>query len=308
MILTICPNPCIDYTIEVDTINVGRLNRIDNKIEQFAGKACNTAIGVARLNRAVTASGFMFEKGARGFINYLERENVKCNFVYNKGSLRVNIKIIDSKSMLTELNDSGQAVSSQKQKELLELVESLSNSVSVTVISGSLPKGVEATYYKDLVNASHGKVIVDCETDKLRAAISSGVYMVKPNLYELESFNGESYKSYSDMLKGCYKLIDQGVGKVLLSLGIRGAILTDGSTNLYCRSENVAVNSTVGAGDSMIAAASVCIEDGLSDEEILRSAVSAGTASVTTPGTSLFTKEKYEEIYKKLKVTKMKML
>ena len=308
MILTICPNPCIDYTIEVDTLNVGRLNRIENKIEQFAGKACNTAIGIARLNRSVTASGFLFEKGARGFINYLEKENVRCNFVLNKGGLRVNIKIIDSKSMLTELNDSGQQVSVSKQKELLDMVSDLSKFASVTVISGSLPKGVDPSYYGDLVKASHGKVIADCETDKLRSAVSAGIYMVKPNLYELETFNGESYKSYTDMLKGCYKLIDLGVKKVLLSIGIRGAILTDGKTSLYCRSENVAVNSTVGAGDSMIAAASVCLEDGLSDEEILRSAVAAGTASVITSGTSLFTKEKYNEIYKKLKVTKMQML
>lgn len=305
MILTVCPNPCIDYTIEVENINVGRLNRIENRIEHFAGKACNTAIGVSRLGKAVTATGFLFDKGGKAFINYLEKENVNCNFVFNKGSLRVNFKIIDSKSMLTELNDSGHEVTEQKQKELLALVKELSSSADVTVISGSLPKGVKAGYYYDLVKASNGKVIVDCETDKLKAAISAGVYMVKPNLFELESFSNRQCKSYDDMLSCCHSLIDAGVKKVLLSLGTRGAILTDGVTNLYCRSENVAVNSTVGAGDSMIAAASVCLQEGLDDEELLRCAVAAGTASVTTPGTSLFKKEKYDEIYKKLKVSKI---
>lgn len=305
MILTVCPNPCIDYTIEVENINVGRLNRIENRIEHFAGKACNTAIGVSRLGESVTATGFLFDKGGKAFINYLEKENVNCNFVFNKGSLRVNFKIIDSKSMLTELNDSGQEVTAQKQKELLTLVKNLSDDVSVTVISGSLPKGVKAEYYYDLVKASKSKVIVDCETDKLKAAISAGVYMVKPNLFELESFSGKQCKTFDDMLSCCHALIDSGAKKVLLSLGTQGAILTDGVTDLYCRSENVAVNSTVGAGDSMIAAASVCLQKGADDKELLRSAVAAGTASVTTPGTSLFTREKYEEIYKKLKVSKM---
>lgn len=308
MILTVCPNPCIDYTIEVENINVGRLNRIENRIEHFAGKACNTAIGVSRLGKSVTATGFLFDKGGKAFINYLEKENVNCNFVFNKGSLRVNFKIIDSKSMLTELNDSGHEVTEQKQKELLSLVKNLSSAADVTVISGSLPKGVGAGYYYDLVKASNGKVIVDCETDKLKAAISAGVYMVKPNLFELESYSNRQCKSYDDMISCCHALIDSGVKKVLLSLGTRGAILTDGVTNLYCRSENVAVNSTVGAGDSMIAAASVCLENGLDDEELLRCAVAAGTASVTTPGTSLFTKEKYDEIYKKLKVTKIQKM
>ena len=33
MILTICPNPSVDCTIELDSLNVGRLNRIINKQE-----------------------------------------------------------------------------------------------------------------------------------------------------------------------------------------------------------------------------------------------------------------------------------
>lgn len=157
MILTICPNPCIDYTIEVENVNVGRLNRIENRIENFAGKACNTAIGIARLGENVTATGFLFDKGGNGFQNYLEKENVKCNFVFNKGTLRVNIKIIDAKSMLTELNDSGNAVTKEKQLELLSLVGELSKDVAVTVISGSLPSGVRADYYCDLVKSLTAK-------------------------------------------------------------------------------------------------------------------------------------------------------
>ena len=49
MILTICPNPSIDLTVEVDSLNVGMLNRIRNKVETYSGKALNVAKGVARL-------------------------------------------------------------------------------------------------------------------------------------------------------------------------------------------------------------------------------------------------------------------
>ena len=49
MILSICPNPSIDCTIELDSLNVGMLNRIDNKVETYSGKALNVAVGVARL-------------------------------------------------------------------------------------------------------------------------------------------------------------------------------------------------------------------------------------------------------------------
>jgi fructose-1-phosphate kinase PfkB-like protein len=87
---------------------------------------------------------------------------------------------------------------------------------------------------------------------------------------------------------------------VLLSLGSEGAVLTDGNESYFCKSASVAVNSTVGAGDSMVAATCIGIEKGVSMQEILRMATAAGTAAVTTSGTNLFYKDKYDEIYSKV--------
>ena len=149
------------------------------------------------------------------------------------------------------------------------------------------------------------KVIVDAEKNKLLSAVSEGVYLVKPNLTELESIVGNKLKTKADMVKNCYKLIDKGAENVLLSLGSEGEILTNGTNTYFCKSANVAVNSTVGAGDSMIAAVSVMTERGENYEQILHSAVAAGTASITTPGTNLFYRDKYEEIYNKIKTVKL---
>ena len=143
-------------------------------------------------------------------------------------------------------------------------------------------------------------------TDKFMIeALKEGAYLVKPNLDELQSVTGVYYDGIDSMIDGCRQLISAGAQNVLLSLGRKGAILTDGNSALFCKSANVAVNSTVGAGDGMIAAASVMIENGESWEEILRSAVAAGTASVTTPGTNLFYREKFLEIYDKIHVEKL---
>jgi 6-phosphofructokinase 2 len=89
---------------------------------------------------------------------------------------------------------------------------------------------------------------------------------------------------------------------VLLSLGKQGAVITDGKRNFYCKSLNVAVNSTVGAGDGMVAAAAVKLEQGASLPEILRAGVAAGTATVTNVEDVSFTKEKYQELFSTLRV------
>ena len=306
MILSICPNPSIDCTMELEQLNVGKMNRINNKVLTYSGKALNVAIGVSRLGGDSFATGFMFENDGSLFCQRLDNEKVKYSFVWNSGGVRVNYKIVDNRSMLTEINDKGEIVSLEKQQELITLVSSLAPSSSVVVMSGSLPKGVEDDYYQKLIKEipKGVKVIVDTEKNKLLNAVSEGVYLVKPNLTELENIIGNKIKSKQDMINGCNKLIDKGAENVLLSLGSKGAILSNGTNTYFCKSASVAVNSTVGAGDSMVAAVSVMTERGLPMDEILKCAVAAGTASVTTPGTNLFYRDKYEEIYSKIFVEK----
>lgn len=307
MILTVCPNPSIDCTVELGVLNIGKVNRIENKILTYSGKALNVAIGISRLGGDAFATGFMFEKESGQFRHSLSGEGVKTNFVETEGSVRINYKIIDKKSMMTEINDRGANVPENKQEELLDLVGVLAKNASVVVMSGSLPQGVNDDFYYRLCKKipQTVKIIVDCESETLKKAMSAGVYLIKPNLAEFEELTGRTYENKSQLIDGAKKLISMGAKNVLLSLGQSGAILTDGKTHLYCKSANVAVNSTVGAGDSMLSAASLMIERGESREEILRCAVAAGTASITTPGTNLFYKDKYEEIYNRIFVEKM---
>ncbi len=307
MILTVCPNPCVDCTIEVEDLKIGRLNRVEHKQENMSGKALNSAVGVSRLDGKVIATGFMFETGGKRFSRALNNEGVDNHFVWTKGSVRVNYKIIDGKSMMTEINDRGDKVPVSKQKELLSLVENLSSEADIVIISGSLPRGVDASYYYELCKAVNkkAKIVVDCEKENLFEALKAGVFMVKPNLAELEKFADRRLKNYDEMLEACNEIIKLGAKYVLLSLGSGGAILTDGKDSYFCKSANVAVNSTVGAGDSLVASACVAILENQSPENVLMRAVAAGTASVTTSGTNLFTKDKYLEILDKLTVRKL---
>ena len=302
MILTVCTNPSIDCTIELESLNVGMLNRIQGKVETYSGKALNVAIGISRLGENCTATGFMFSNQQRIFEHTLTKEGVKFDFVSCEGNTRVNYKIIDKRSMLTEINDVGEEVSEEKKAELLEKVGTLSLGADIVVVSGSLPKGVNADFYGEIVKSlPKVKIIVDAEKTNMLSAINAReIYMVKPNVKELENFSGIKINRLTDVVKASGAYLEKGVKYVLASLGTEGAVLTDGKDSLYCKSASVAVNSTVGAGDSMVAAACVAISKGFSMSEILKEAVAAGTAAVTTSGTNLFYKDKYDEIYLKL--------
>ena len=305
MILTVCMSPSVDVTIELDSLNIGKVNVVKNKTLSFTGKAINVAIGVARLGAQAYATGFMYNENGAMFERALDKEGVGFSFVWNSGRVRENYKCIDQKSMLTEINDVGGQVGNEKLVELLQMIRNFSSRSDVTVISGGLPRGVDAGYYRELFRAVDPKSlkIADAEGAKLFAALEAGIDLVKPNLEELEETLGREFRDKEDILSGCREFLDRGAKIVLLSLGKDGAIITNGTKNYYCKSINVAVNSTVGAGDGMVAAAANMLQQGAPLQEILRAGVAAGTATVTTFGTVSFTKNKYNEIFSGLEVT-----
>lgn len=53
MILTVCLSPSVDVTIELDSLNTGKVNVVKSKTLSFTGKALNVAIGVARDRKSV---------------------------------------------------------------------------------------------------------------------------------------------------------------------------------------------------------------------------------------------------------------
>ena len=298
-------SPSVDVTIELDQLNVGKVNIVKNKTLSFTGKALNVAIGISRLGADAYATGFMYNENGAMFERALDKEGVPFAFVWNSGRVRENYKCIDKRSMLTEINDVGGQVAAEKLGELSHMIRNLSSRSDVTVISGGLPRGVDASFYREIFRCVDPKSlrIADTEGAKMFAALEAGIDLVKPNLEELEETLGREFRDKDDMLAGCREILDRGAKIVLLSLGKDGAVITNGTKNYYCKSINVAVNSTVGAGDGMVAAAAVMLQQGADLPDILRAGVAAGTATVTTFETISFTKNKYEEIFQSLNVT-----
>ena len=307
MILSVCMSPSIDVTMELDALNVGKTNVVKNKALSLGGKGLNVAIGVSRMGLESFVTGLMYNENGYVFENALTKEGVPFSFIWNKGRVRENYKFIDSRSMLTEVNDVGEEVDLEKAKEVLSIIKTQSAKSRVTVLSGGLPRGIDASFYGDMVKAvaPNSLKIIDAKGDRLFHALDQGVDLIKPNLEELENSIGRRIEDKQDMLDACYELIDRGAKIVLLSLGKQGAVITDGSKNFYCKSLNGAMNSTVGAGDGMVAAAAIRLSEDAPISEILRSGVAAGTATVMTTGTVSFTQEKYAEVLSTLHVIEL---
>lgn len=307
MILVVSLSPCIDVNIEVDSLSPGMTHPVISKRVYFTGKAINIAIGIARLKGDVFTTGFMYEENSNQFEHELHKEGVPYKFIWNPGRVRENYKFIDNKSMLTEFNDVSLPVTPEKQQSLIDLIKKISPKCEAVIISGSLAKGMSPDYYAKVLNAVPNNLlkIIDAEGERLFESLKCGLDLVKPNLQELESTLKRKIESKEDMIKGCNQLIDMGAKRVLLSLGKQGAIITDGDKIYYSKSVNVAMNSTIGAGDGMVAGASYALTRSGSLRDILLCGVAAGTAAVTSPHSISFSKDKYTEVLSGLTIKEL---
>lgn len=307
MILTVGMSPCVDVTVRLNNFALGKTNVAGEKIVTYAGKANNVALGVSRLGGAAFVTGFMYNENGSLFEKALDKEGIPFSFIWNPGRVRENYKFIDGKGVLTEVNEEGREVAGEKLRDLLDFVRVQAAKSEAAVISGGAPKGTPASFYKDLVTAAKGAKIVAADTygDRLKAALEAGVDLIKPNLDELSATLGGEFSARNEQLAGARALAKAGAKHVLLSLGGEGSILTDGEETYYAEGVRVAVESTVGAGDAMLAAATKSLAEGLPLAEILRRAAAAGTASVTERNDPSFKKETYDKIYALTKVTKL---
>jgi 1-phosphofructokinase len=307
LITTVGLNLSIDRTIEVERLVPYGTNRALSTRSDPGGKAVNVALMAARLGAIAAITGFMRQENARFFGDKLEAGGVKADFAMLPGSMRVNVKVLDREAgAVTEFNESGAPVSPEDLETIVERVRRQAASGGWLVLTGSLPPGCPKDFYLRLIRSAQGcRVALDADGEALALALEGKPQLVKPNRRELEGLTGRSMDSIDDVRRGALELIDRGVEIVVVSLGDKGALAALRGECLFAEPPEVAVRSTVGAGDAMVAGLTVALEAGETLETALRTAVAAAGAAVATPGTQAAPLTVYQHIYRTISIQKV---
>ena len=175
------------------------------------------------------------------------------------------------------------------------------------VASGSLPQGVPLEFYGEITRYAREygiRVIVDTAGDALNRTVGKGVFLLKPNLRELELFAGEKIQGETHIRGACRRLIAEGLAEALVvSMGAAGAVLVTSSDDMHFRAPVVPIASKVGAGDSMVGGIVMGLAQGRSLVDAVRLGVAAGSAAVMTAGTQLCRKEDAYRLYDAIAAT-----
>jgi len=309
MILTVTLNPALDRIIFLENFKLGKLNRVKDTNILAGGKGINVSEVLTKLKIENQALGIIGGNNGRIISSMLENKGVNSNFIWSDFETRQNLKIKEKNTNReTEINEGGKV----SEKDINDFLKSFNKAVEknkTVVLSGSLPDGAAKDIYSELIEKAKekgAKVILDSSGNEFKLALKKAPYLVKPNLEEIENLLGRKIKSNQDLKIGARYLLDQGVEVVMISLGEKGALIASKEEGYRIYTPQVKISqTTVGAGDTMVAGLAAEIDKNESIKETGVFAAALATAFVESGSIAKIDEDLIERIKNSIKVEKI---
>lgn len=288
MIITVTLNPALDKTICIPGFAVNTVNRVRTSRLDPGGKGINVSKSVHALGGKTLAISILGGAAGSYIKMALDKMGIRNDVVLTEAPTRTNLKIVDEVlGTNTDINEPGAALS---EAELDSVWQKLSGAVQpgdTVVFAGKNPPGTPSdriAQWMRCLKDRNVKLCVDTTGEAMRLALAERPDVIKPNLAELCEIVGCELQSEREILSAAKDLVAQGVGLVAASMGSRGALFAAKEQCLRVYTPKVSVKSTVGAGDSMMAALAYYSAIGCSLEETARRAAAVSAATVMSSG------------------------
>lgn len=277
-IVTVALNASLDQTVSIANFTAGAVNRVAWAQSDAGGKAVNVASFLADFGHAVAVTGILGHDNQELFQRLFAEKKLIDRFVRVPGRTRVNIKVMDEvRHQVTDINFPGVQVDPDALDDVRRTLDALvADGAQVFILSGSLPVGVAATAYRDMITEYKARgrtVVLDTSGEALARGIEALPDIIKPNLEELIELTGHALDGETAIVAAARALARRGIDRVIVSMGEQGALFVTADAALHAappRPPPVRVKSTVGAGDAMVAGTVHALLQGLDGEASAR--------------------------------------
>ena len=295
MIVTVTLNAALDRTLTVPNFQRGQRHRASDVLTLAGGKGINIARALKRLDVPVVATGLAGGRTGTRIVEELTAEAILNDFVRIGEESRTSTAVVDpTESSYSEINEWGPRVTAVELETLLEKIRYLSRGADFVVFAGSLPRGVEESFYAEATRELSRRgvqVVLDAEGQPLRLGTEAEPWLVSPNQREAEHVVGQELEDEEDYLMALDAIAELGARNVHITLeaGCYALFREDRQVHRYrALAPTVDPVSTVGAGDVLLAQFIAAHLAGKSGEDALRLGVAAGAASTLEVGAGRF--------------------
>lgn len=310
MILTITLNPAVDISYKLEHFSLDTVNRVAHVSKTAGGKGLNVARVLRQLEEEVAASGFL----GGGLGNFIRSQigilGIRDFFVQIADDTRNCIAVIHEGKQ-TEILESGPVISDKEAMLFLEKFACYVEQADIVTLSGSLPKGLSADFYVEMVKISKQngvRVLLDSNASLLAATITSShkPYFIKPNVQELEDLVGEQMMNETQIKAVLGSTLFADIPWVVVTLGANGAIVKHGDIFYRVKTPKIEAINPVGSGDSVVAGFAGGVARGLMDEDLIKFSLSMGVLNAMEEKTGHINVKKVAWAIEQIQVEKIK--
>ncbi len=314
MIITVTLNAAIDRTLSVPNFRLGRRHRTVEQRTMAGGKGVNVARTLKALGQPVIATGFAGGPTGTRIVEQLTEESILNDFVRTREESRTNLSVLDpTTGEQTEINERGPAISNQELELFREKLLYLAQGADHVVFAGSLPRGVDASVYADMVRELHKldvTTIVDTDGDPLRLAVRAEPDVVSPNVLEAEELVGHEFNDDEDRTIAVREMVQLGAREAIMTVpnGCFASVQEEGSTRLYrILVEPREPVAAVGSGDAFLAGYVAARYQGSPPAECLRFGVACGTESTQQLGAGVIDPREAEKLLAEIEIERLEL-
>ncbi|MGH3251442.1 MAG: 1-phosphofructokinase family hexose kinase, partial [Trebonia sp.] len=260
MIVVVGLNPALDITHHVPQVDWAGVNRPTAVYARPGGKGTNVARTLHSFGVEILLLGFAGGTTGTAVETGLRELGVPTAFTPADGETRRTFTVVDGGGTAALFNEPGPEISAARFARFRSDYGRALAGASAVTLSGSLPPGVPPTAYAQLIAASAESgvpVVLDAHGDALRAGVTAGPAIVKPNLDELGELSGRELVTpdggvdWAGVTAAATALRTAGARAVVVSLGRHGLLAVTEDGCWQARPAAVAEGNATGAGDAV---------------------------------------------------------
>lgn len=308
MILTVTPNPCVDKTIFIDTLEPGGRFRSDSYTCVAGGKGNNVTRAALAMGYDSTSMVVVGKEPGAHVVSMLERDDgAEVIPVWVDDMTRTVTTILETSThRQTAFFEPGPEVTDDEYATIIDAFTAAVEHARLVTLNGTVSDPRIDRLYADLIpiaTEAGVRVMLDTYGPELTNAVDAPPFMVKPNQEEAELFLGRPLDSMEGLQAAAKTFHARGVSVVAISLGAAGAFVSTVDEQFQVTPPTIEEVNPVGSGDSFLAGFAIGLLEGWAMQDTAILAAAMGTANAMSWDIGHFTPAEVEAVRDQVRIT-----
>lgn len=249
----------------------GEVNRAQSTLWCGSGKVLNVGAALNHLGApSLTLSPIGGATGQQIRDDFHKR-GITARWIPTGNATRVCNTLLDqSTGITTELVENSAPLSEGELNQFIAAFAEEVQRATCVVLSGSLPQQTSHRFYRQLMEQSNARTIMDVRGRELLECLPLKPFLVKPNREELAATVGRTLRTEAEVIEAMSQVRDGGAEWVIVSSGPEPLLVLGPNGLTRIAPPKVRVVNPIGCGDSLTAAIAAKIDAGCEPLEAIR--------------------------------------